>query len=96
MGIILGLAVLSVALWLCWRMGVPLAGSLFRSGRRRPTRSPSWPSTWRPPTVHERGGADRQVSELETVPGHGTAEDGFDQLVAADPQLAKLARKTRA
>jgi hypothetical protein len=85
MGVLIGLLVLGVALWLCWRMGLPLAGSLWRAGRKanRPT----------PPTIYDRGRADREVSPLEMIPG--TGDPMFDEIVASDPRLTKLARKTR-
>lgn len=85
LGVIVAAAFLALACWLVWRMGVPLAGSLYRA-RRKANR----------PTPYDRGAPDRRVSELESVPGHGTAEDGLDALVEADPLLSKLARKTRA
>ena len=92
LAILLGLLVLGAALWLCWHMGLPLAGSLWRV-RRKANRPTSYPSTWRPPTIYDRGAADREVSPLEMVPG--TGDPMFDEIVASDPRLTKLARKTR-
>jgi hypothetical protein len=81
--------VLCAALWLCWYMGVPLAGSLYRLRRKAP-------KPYRPPTIYDRGAADREVSPLEMVPG--TGDPMFDELtnpLRAERRFERVMRKAR-
>ena len=88
--LITGLVVLAVALWLAWHLGLPLAGSLWRA------RKANGLTPYAAPTIFDRGAPDRQVSELEMVPG--TGDPMFDELTSplrAERRFERAMRKAR-